>query len=295
MMRPNDKGAMGGRVMRTVLAKTAAVLGLVLLAPALAAAQSWPQKPIKMIVPFPAGGGTDFIGRVAAKHLSTRLGQQVVVENRGGANGAIGLQALMQSDPDGYTIATSSDTPLVVNPVALRQAALPGAARFRAGGDLGAIPRHAGGASLGAGADRGRADRARQGEARRARLCVGRRRQFQPSGDGAVLAGDRREAAARAVQGHRPRLAGAARGRRADGVQQRADAAAERPRRPAAGARGRRAAAGAGAARRADGGRDRARLHHGAVDRHHRPGQDAEGDRGAALAGDAGGDARSAR
>jgi tripartite-type tricarboxylate transporter receptor subunit TctC len=79
-------------------------------------AQSWPQKPIKMIIPFPAGGGTDFIGRLAAKHLSDRLGQQVFVENRGGANGAIGLQALSQADPDGYTIATSSDTPLVVNP-----------------------------------------------------------------------------------------------------------------------------------------------------------------------------------
>ena len=103
-------------MMRNLLAKRVAVLGLVLLAPTLATAQSWPQKPIKMIVPFPAGGGTDFIGRVAAKHLSTRLGQQVVVENRGGANGAIGLQALMQSDPEGYTIATSSDTPLVVNP-----------------------------------------------------------------------------------------------------------------------------------------------------------------------------------
>jgi tripartite-type tricarboxylate transporter receptor subunit TctC len=80
------------------------------------AQQTWPQKPIKMIIPFPAGGGTDFIGRLTAKHLSDRLGQQVFVENRGGANGAIGLQALMQSDPDGYTIATSSDTPLVVNP-----------------------------------------------------------------------------------------------------------------------------------------------------------------------------------
>ena len=101
---------------QNLLPKLAAVLALVLVAPALAAAQSWPQKPIKMIVPFPAGGGTDFIGRVAAKHLSERLGQQVVVENRGGANGAIGLQALMQADPDGYTIATSSDTPLVVNP-----------------------------------------------------------------------------------------------------------------------------------------------------------------------------------
>jgi tripartite-type tricarboxylate transporter receptor subunit TctC len=79
-------------------------------------AQTWPSKPIKMIVPFPAGGGTDFMARVAAKQLTDRLGQQVFVENRGGANGALGLQQLMQSDPDGYTIATTSDTPLVVNP-----------------------------------------------------------------------------------------------------------------------------------------------------------------------------------
>jgi tripartite-type tricarboxylate transporter receptor subunit TctC len=83
---------------------------------ALAQASPWPQKPIKMIVPFPAGGGTDFIARLVAKHLSDRLGQQVYVENRGGANGAIGLQALMQAEADGYTIAASSDTPLVVNP-----------------------------------------------------------------------------------------------------------------------------------------------------------------------------------
>jgi tripartite-type tricarboxylate transporter receptor subunit TctC len=102
--------------MQNSLAKLAATLLLVCAVPAFAAAQSWPQKPIKMIIPFPAGGGTDFIGRLTAKHLSDRLGQQVFVENRGGANGAIGLQALMQSDPDGYTIATSSDTPLVVNP-----------------------------------------------------------------------------------------------------------------------------------------------------------------------------------
>jgi tripartite-type tricarboxylate transporter receptor subunit TctC len=92
------------------------VAALGLLCPTLAAAQTWPQKSIRMIVPFPAGGGTDFIARLAAKHLSQRLGQQVYVENRGGANGAIGLQALMQSDPDGYTISACSDTPLVVNP-----------------------------------------------------------------------------------------------------------------------------------------------------------------------------------
>jgi tripartite-type tricarboxylate transporter receptor subunit TctC len=102
--------------MRIHLARLTATLLLVCALPAGAAAEVWPQRPIKMIIPFPAGGGTDFIGRLTAKHLSDRLGQQVFVENRGGANGAIGLQALMQSDPDGYTIATSSDTPLVVNP-----------------------------------------------------------------------------------------------------------------------------------------------------------------------------------
>jgi tripartite-type tricarboxylate transporter receptor subunit TctC len=90
---------------------------LLCLLPALAAAQAWPSKPVKMIVPFPAGGGTDFIGRLAAKQLGDRLGQTVFVDNRGGANGAIGVQALMQSPPDGYTIAAVSDGPTVINPV----------------------------------------------------------------------------------------------------------------------------------------------------------------------------------
>src|SRR5262249_5783898 len=106
----------GGPVMRHLLARIVAACGLVLLVPALAAAQSWPQKPIKMIIPYPAGGGTDFIGRLAAKHLSDRLGQQVFVENRGGANGAIRLQTLSQADPHGYTIAPTPDTPIVGNP-----------------------------------------------------------------------------------------------------------------------------------------------------------------------------------
>jgi tripartite-type tricarboxylate transporter receptor subunit TctC len=102
--------------MRKPITTVLAALAVACLAPALAAAQSWPQKPIKMIVPFPAGGGTDAIARIVAKYLTARLGQQVFVENRGGANGAIGLQALAVAEPDGYTIATSSDTPLTVNP-----------------------------------------------------------------------------------------------------------------------------------------------------------------------------------
>jgi tripartite-type tricarboxylate transporter receptor subunit TctC len=93
----------------------ASAFALSLLMPALATAQ-WPGKPIKMIVPFPAGGGTDFIGRLAAKQLGDRLGQTVFVDNRGGANGAIGAQALAQAAPDGYTLAAISDGPTVINP-----------------------------------------------------------------------------------------------------------------------------------------------------------------------------------
>jgi len=102
--------------MQRSLIAVVAALGLLWLAPSPAPAQSWPQRPIKLICPFPAGGGTDFIARLVAKHLGDRLGQQVYVENRGGANGAIGAQALMQSEPDGYTIATISDGPTVANP-----------------------------------------------------------------------------------------------------------------------------------------------------------------------------------
>src|SRR5437764_14139852 len=97
--------------MRMHLAKLAAALGLAGALQAAAAAktpvQNWPQRAIKMIVPFPAGGGTDFIARIAARHLSDRLGQQVFVENRGGA---------LQSDPDGHTLSTCAGTPLAGSP-----------------------------------------------------------------------------------------------------------------------------------------------------------------------------------
>ncbi|MBI3702299.1 MAG: tripartite tricarboxylate transporter substrate binding protein [Rhizobiales bacterium] len=102
--------------MRKLLTTLMLAAGLLSITLASSLAQSWPQKPIKMIVPFPAGGGTDVVARIVAKYLTDRLGQTVFVENRGGANGAIGLQALKQSAPDGYTIAMTSDTPMTVNP-----------------------------------------------------------------------------------------------------------------------------------------------------------------------------------
>jgi tripartite-type tricarboxylate transporter receptor subunit TctC len=84
-------------------------------APQGAFAQQWPAKPLRIIVPFPAGGGVDFIGRVMAKHLSERLNQQVVVDNRAGSNGIVGLEALKNAPADGYTLSAASNGPLVNN------------------------------------------------------------------------------------------------------------------------------------------------------------------------------------
>jgi tripartite-type tricarboxylate transporter receptor subunit TctC len=77
---------------------------------------SYPQKPVKLIVPFPPGGGNDVIARLMAQKLTDRWGQSVVVDNRSGANGIVGLQALLQSAPDGYTLAVGAAGPLAVNP-----------------------------------------------------------------------------------------------------------------------------------------------------------------------------------
>ena len=92
------------------------VLALAGLAGSHAWAQAWPNKTIRMIVPFPAGGGVDYIARIAGKGVSDRLGQQIAVDNRAGASGIIGLQAMMAAAPDGYTIAAASAGPLVINP-----------------------------------------------------------------------------------------------------------------------------------------------------------------------------------
>jgi len=93
-------------------------LGLALLGLAATSvqAQNYPNKPIRLIVPFPPGGGNDVIARLIAQKLSDRFGQQVVVDNKAGANGIVGLQALMQSPADGYTLAVAAAGPMAVNP-----------------------------------------------------------------------------------------------------------------------------------------------------------------------------------
>jgi len=68
------------------------------------AQDQWPSKPVRMILPFPPGGGTDILGRLIADRLSASLGQPVVTENRGGAGGNVGAEAAAKSAPDGYTL-----------------------------------------------------------------------------------------------------------------------------------------------------------------------------------------------
>jgi tripartite-type tricarboxylate transporter receptor subunit TctC len=101
---------------KLIMALVAATALLSVTAPP-SRAQNWPSmQTIHLIVPFPAGGGTDVVARIYAKYLGERLKQTIIVENRGGANGQIGLMALKQANPDGYTIEISSDSPMTVNP-----------------------------------------------------------------------------------------------------------------------------------------------------------------------------------
>src|SRR3954469_23846756 len=93
-----------------------ALAALFALLPALAAAQEFPAKPIKLIVPFPAGGPNDVIARVIGQRMSELLKQPVVIDNRGGAGGVLATDILAKAKPDGYTIGITSAGALAINP-----------------------------------------------------------------------------------------------------------------------------------------------------------------------------------
>jgi tripartite-type tricarboxylate transporter receptor subunit TctC len=87
------------------------IVAFAIVVPSLAPAQTYPAKPVRMIIPFPPGGPTDLMGRMAADRLSKGLGVQVIPDNRGGAGGNIGFELCAKSPPDGYTVCMMATLP----------------------------------------------------------------------------------------------------------------------------------------------------------------------------------------
>lgn len=104
---------------RTALLAAAAAASSLFM-PGTSFAQAWPSRPIKLIVPFPAGGGTDIVARLLAERLGQALGQSVVVDNRPGAGTAIGAAAVASAAADGHTLLFSGSTTFTVNPAVRR-------------------------------------------------------------------------------------------------------------------------------------------------------------------------------
>ncbi len=100
---------------RSILRLALAVLAA-LPAPAIAQAQDWPQRPVKLLVPFAAGGNIDVMARLAAQGLSETLGQQFIVENRVGGNGTIATEAVARAPADGYTLLWASTSVIAIFP-----------------------------------------------------------------------------------------------------------------------------------------------------------------------------------
>jgi tripartite-type tricarboxylate transporter receptor subunit TctC len=106
-------------ITRRILLSWMAAVGC-LAAPGMALAQSYPSKPIKLIVPLPPAGTIDVIARLVAQHLSARLGQNLIVENRVGAGGIIAAKAVASAEPDGYTLLFGTSGSLAITPALYR-------------------------------------------------------------------------------------------------------------------------------------------------------------------------------
>src|SRR5207244_1895558 len=111
--RPSGRGFAAHLRMRTELA-AAVVAALAFVMPA--CAQDYPTRPITLVVPYAAGGGNDAMARIVADRMSAALGQQIVIENRGGAGGSIATRQVARAAPDGYTLGLGGTGTLAIDP-----------------------------------------------------------------------------------------------------------------------------------------------------------------------------------
>src|SRR5918998_1022756 len=102
--------------MRIRIRAVASLVALLLAAPGFVAAQAYPSKPLRIIVPFPPGGATDIAGRYIGQKLGEALGQQAIPDNRPGANGTIGLELAAKAPPDGHTLVVGQTGNLAISP-----------------------------------------------------------------------------------------------------------------------------------------------------------------------------------
>lgn len=108
------------RLLAATVLTLAGLPALMVTAPA-SAADAWPSRPLRLVVPFAAGSGTDAVARITAKELGDALGQNVVVDNRPGANGAIAAELVAQAAPDGYTLFMTTNTTHSANPSLMKK------------------------------------------------------------------------------------------------------------------------------------------------------------------------------
>ena len=139
------------------------------------AQSSWPNKPVKILVPTAAGGSADNTARMFAAHLSKVLGQQFYIENRGGAGNTLGIESVARSPADGYTLLLGAGT-ITINHIVYKKLPYDVLRDLDAcdADDIGG--KRAGGASVAADEDAGRLHRRRQGCARQDQLRICRRR-----------------------------------------------------------------------------------------------------------------------
>ncbi|MGE5791349.1 MAG: Bug family tripartite tricarboxylate transporter substrate binding protein [Bacteroidota bacterium] len=117
----------------------AAFAALVLSCALAAGAQTYPQKPVRIVVPYPPGGTVDLVARHLAQQLGTQVGQQIVVENRAGANGTIGSDFVSKASPDGYTLLVQASI-FVINPLFLKNVPYDVQRDFAPISNIGSVP-----------------------------------------------------------------------------------------------------------------------------------------------------------